>query len=183
MGRSLVEAACLQGAEVRVITGPVNLTYAPWAQVFSVRSAGELLAAVQAHLDWAEVLIMAAAVADYVPREYRGSKIKKGSQALKALELASSPDILATIAPDKGARVFVGFAAETDDVAGQGLDKLRRKGLDLIVANQVGKEGTGFAAETNTGLIITSGGTQEPFERMDKGELARRILDHVRDRL
>jgi len=180
MGAALVEAACLRGAEVTVVSGPVALEFAPWARVINVRSASEMLAAVKDTLAGHDVLIMAAAVADYVPKEYRDRKIKKGRSEMTALELRPSPDILATIKPLKGKRFFVGFAAETNDLKENALGKMKRKGLDMIVANRVGEEGSGFASNTNSGVLITAGGKLEAFEHMEKTLLAHRILDKIR---
>jgi phosphopantothenoylcysteine decarboxylase / phosphopantothenate---cysteine ligase len=180
MGAALVEAACLRGADVTVISGPVNLTYAPWARVVSVRSASEMLAAVQDALPDMDILIMAAAVADYVPKDYRNQKIKKGQARLTSLELSSSPDILATIKGMKDRKYFVGFAAETNDLLENALGKMKRKGLDLIVANRVGEPGSGFASDTNSGVLITSTGGHEVFEHMEKTKLAHTILDEIK---
>jgi phosphopantothenoylcysteine decarboxylase/phosphopantothenate--cysteine ligase len=183
MGTALAEAACLRGAEVKVVSGPVNQPYAPWATVIHVRSSSDMLTAVEANLAEADVLIMAAAVADYLPKHYRARKIKKGDARLSQLELKPSLDILATIKPRKGKKVFVGFAAETNDLLKNARDKMRRKGLDLIVANQVGVEDSGFASDTNSGAIIASSGALNNFEQVEKTDLAHNILDLVRERL
>lgn len=182
MGRAIAEAACLRGADVKVITGPVNIDYPPWAQVVQVRSAGEMLRAVQDNLKDSDVLIMAAAVADYVPLSCREAKIKKGDK-LCSLDLKSSPDILSTIRPEKGEKFFVGFAAETENITGFAREKMTRKGLDMIVANRVGKAGSGFASDTNSGVILTPDGMHDDFEQMDKDALAHKILDLIRERL
>ncbi|HOO38966.1 MAG TPA: bifunctional phosphopantothenoylcysteine decarboxylase/phosphopantothenate--cysteine ligase CoaBC [Deltaproteobacteria bacterium] len=182
MGKALTEAACLRGARVKVISGPVSVDYAPWAQVVDVRSAREMLHAVQESLGDADVLIMAAAVADYVPSVRRDAKIKKGDR-LQSLELSSSPDILSTIKPDKDEKFFVGFAAETENLTDFAKDKMIRKGLDMIVANRVGQAGSGFASDTNSGVILTPEGILDDFEQMGKDSLAHKILDFVRERL
>lgn len=130
MGAALVEAAGLRGARIKVISGPVNREYAPWADVIMVRSAEQMLDAVKDNLSAADVLVMAAAVADYVPETYRTSKIKKGDK-LTSLALKSSPDILSTIRPMKGDKFFVGFAAETNNLSDSARKKLVSKGLDL----------------------------------------------------
>lgn len=183
MGAALAEAACLRGAEVKVVSGPVNQPYAPWATVIQVRSSSDMLSAVEANLAEADVLIMAAAVADYLPKHYRARKIKKGDARLSQLELKPSLDILATIKPRKGKKVFVGFAAETNDLLKNARDKMRRKGLDLIVANRVGVEDSGFTSDTNSGAIIASSGALNNFEQVEKTDLAHNILDLVRERL
>jgi len=179
MGHAITEAACLRGANVKVITGPVNLDYAPWAKVIKVRSAKDMFNAVKEHIEWADVLIMAAAVADFVPSVYRKQKIKKLKSGMYKLELRSSIDILANIKDKKGKRVFVGFAAETNSVEKNAVEKLKAKALDLIIANKVGSKGTGFASDTNTGSIISQTGTVQRFNLMPKHVLAGRILDMV----
>ena len=182
MGAALVEAACLRGARVKVISGPVNREYAPWADVIMVRSAGQMLDAVRDNLNGTDVLVMAAAVADYVPEAYRGSKIKKGDK-LTSLALKSSPDILSTIRPFKDDKFFVGFAAETENLSDAARKKLMSKGLDMIVANRVGESGTGFGSDTNSGLILSEAGVLDHFEQVEKEVLAHRILDFIRERV
>ncbi len=183
MGQAITEAACLRGASVKVITGPVNVNYAPWAKVIEVRSANDMFNAVKEHLDWADVLIMAAAVADFVPSTYKKQKIKKLNSVTYKLELTSSTDILASIKDKKGKKIFVGFAAETNSLEKNAGKKLEAKALDLIVANKVGSKGSGFASDTNTGSIISPSGTVQRFKLMPKQRLANKILDLVAERL
>ena len=182
MGAALVEAAALRGAQVKVISGPVCVEYAPWADVIMVRSAGQMLDAVRENLESADVLIMAAAVADYVPETYRASKIKKGDK-LSAIALKPSPDILSTIKPFKNDTLFVGFAAETENLSDSARGKLINKGLDMIVANRVGEPGTGFAADTNSGLILSREGVLDHFEQVEKEVLAHKIFDFIKERV
>ncbi len=182
MGGALVEAACMRGARVKVISGEVPIEYAPWAEVLMVRSARQMLAAVQDNLKHSDVLIMAAAVADYVPETYRDSKIKKGDR-LSSIPLKSSADILSEIKPMKEERFFVGFAAETENLADSAKDKMVRKGLDMIVANRIGETGSGFASDTNSGIILTPEGVIDDFEQVDKSSLAHKILDFIRERV
>jgi phosphopantothenoylcysteine decarboxylase/phosphopantothenate--cysteine ligase len=182
MGAALVEAAALRGAQVKVISGPVSVEYAPWADVIMVRSAAQMLDSVKESLAGADVLIMAAAVADYVPEIYRESKIKKGDK-LTAIALKSSPDILSTVKPMKDDTFFVGFAAETENLSDSARSKLINKGLDMIVANRVGEPGTGFASDTNSGLILSPEGVLDHFEHVEKEVLAHKILDFIRERV
>ncbi|HDP24419.1 MAG TPA: bifunctional phosphopantothenoylcysteine decarboxylase/phosphopantothenate--cysteine ligase CoaBC [Deltaproteobacteria bacterium] len=182
MGCAIVEAACLRGAQVKVISGPVALSFAPWAEIIQVRTASQMLDAVMEQLQEADVLIMAAAVADYVPSRYSSTKIKKGTKGT-TLELSSSPDILATIRPQKESKVFVGFAAETENIRNYAQEKMRRKGLDMIVANRVGTIGSGFGSDTNSGVVLSPEGVLYDFEHMAKDTLAHKILDFVKERL
>ncbi|MBN1636090.1 MAG: bifunctional phosphopantothenoylcysteine decarboxylase/phosphopantothenate--cysteine ligase CoaBC [Deltaproteobacteria bacterium] len=183
MGAALVEAACLRDARVTVISGPVHLKYAPWAEVIEVRSAREMLNQVNEHLVEADVLIMAAAVADFVPAQISERKIKKSGTGISSLDLAPSPDILSTLIPRKNAKIFIGFAAETESLLDNARQKMESKGLDMIVANQVGRKDTGFASDTNSGVILSPSGIMERFELIEKTDLAHKILDHVKDRL
>lgn len=182
MGAAIVEAACIRGARVKVVSGPVAVDYAPWATVIDVRTAQNMLSAVKENLAEADVLIMAAAVADYTPYTYSKSKIKKGEKTAH-IELTSTPDILATIRTLKENKTFVGFAAETENLKSYAQDKMVRKGLDMIVANRVGEVNTGFASDTNSGVILSPEGVIYDFEHMAKEALAQKILDLVKERL
>jgi len=182
MGAALVEAACIRGARVKVVSGPVMTGYAPWATILDVRSAHDMLSSVKENLPETDVLIMAAAVADYTPHTYSKSKIKKGEKTAH-IELTSTPDILATIRTLKESKIFVGFAAETDNLKSYAQDKMVRKGLDIIVANRVGETSTGFASDTNSGVILSPEGVIYDFEHMEKDVLAHKILDLVKERL
>jgi len=182
MGAAIVEAACLRGARVKVISGPVNMEYPPWATVIDARSAKDMLNAVKENLPDSDVLIMVAAVADYTPKSYSKSKIKKGDK-MPSIEMTSTLDILSTIRPLKEARIFVGFAAETDNLKTYAQDKMIKKGLDMIVANRVGETGSGFAANTNSGVVLSQEGVLYDFEHMAKESLAHKILDLVKEKL
>jgi len=122
-------------------------------------------------------------VADFVPVETNEKKIKKSGTGISKIELSPSPDILSTLIPMKNAKIFIGFAAETESLLDNARQKMESKGLDMIVANQVGHEGTGFASDTNSGAILSPSGIMERFELMEKQDLAHKILDHVKDRL
>jgi len=181
MGAAIVEDACLRGADVTVISGPANLAYAPWANVIPVRSASDMLKAVEDNIDNADVLIMAAAVADFTPSSLSPSKVKKGDKKMACLELKPTKDILLSIKHIKGKKLFIGFAAETDNLLENAMEKMAKKSLDMIIANKVGVEGSGFASDTNTGTILLPG-SSIPFECIDKAVLAGQILDLARDK-
>jgi phosphopantothenoylcysteine decarboxylase / phosphopantothenate---cysteine ligase len=182
MGAAMAEAACLRGAEVTVISGPVNISYAPWAHVVPIRSAREMLEAVKEHIGNSDALIMAAAVADFTPKAPSTSKIKKGDRAMTSLELTPTSDILHTIGTMKEGRIFIGFAAETNDLIKNASAKMKKKSLDVIVANRVGIEGSGFASDTNTGTILMPDG-EFRFEGIQKADLSEKILDLIRGKL
>jgi phosphopantothenoylcysteine decarboxylase/phosphopantothenate--cysteine ligase len=124
------------------------------------------------------VVIKAAAVADYRPIRSQPSKIKK-REAGESLALEPTPDILAEVGRRKGSRILVGFAAETDDLLSNAAAKLARKRLDLIVANVVGRPGSGFDADTNAVTLLHAGGAVEELPLLPKREVADRILDRV----
>jgi len=143
-----------------------------------VRAADEMLRAVQARFSAATIAVFAAAVADYRPADPAAAKIKRGKEPL-TLRLEPNPDILATVAKDKGDRLVVGFAAETDHVAENARKKLTAKNADLIVANDVTADGTGFDVDTNIVTLFSRDARELALPRLAKAEVAQRILDEV----
>jgi phosphopantothenoylcysteine decarboxylase / phosphopantothenate---cysteine ligase len=143
-----------------------------------VRSAQEMLRAVEARFPECTLAIFAAAVADYRVAEPSRSKIKRTPDALM-LRLEPNPDILETAARGKGERLVVGFAAETDGVAENARKKLAQKNADMIVANDVSTDGAGFDVDTNIVTLFSRDGRDLPLPRMSKAEVAQRILDEV----
>jgi phosphopantothenoylcysteine decarboxylase/phosphopantothenate--cysteine ligase len=178
MGYALAEAARRRGAHVILISGPVALQPPADVQVISVRSAEDMYRAVLQHLDQASVVIMAAAVADYRPVQREPQKIKRGAPRL-VLELEQTPDILATISRQKGDRILVGFAAETERLREHARRKLQAKQLDLLVGNDVTRPGAGFDVDTNEAVLFFADGREVPLPLVSKRELADRILDAV----
>jgi phosphopantothenoylcysteine decarboxylase/phosphopantothenate--cysteine ligase len=179
MGFAIAQAAVARGAEVTVVAGSV--TQEPPGCVRTVRatSAEEMRAAVMKEIESATVFIAAAAVSDYRPVNRAANKLKKASAPL-ILELEPTPDILAEISnTKKDGLLVVGFAAETEDVVAHARQKLERKGLDAIVANDVTREGAGFDAETNIVTLITRQGEPVELPLMSKLNAAHRILDTV----
>ena len=178
MGFAVAAAAWRRGAEVTLIAGPTSLA-TPYGVVrIDASTAADMHRAVLDQFDKATVLLMAAAVADFKPAHVAPEKLKKGSGRL-VLELERTNDILADLAPRKGARIVVGFAAETEQVVANAERKLREKNLDLIVANDVAGKETGFAVDTNAVTIIDRDGCHEAVPLMSKDEVAERILDRV----
>jgi phosphopantothenoylcysteine decarboxylase/phosphopantothenate--cysteine ligase len=178
MGFALARAARRRGAEVILITGPTGLPTPRQVQCISVRSAAQMREAVLTHLDKASILLMAAAVSDYRPKQTAPGKIKK-SEWKAVLELERNSDILSEAGDRKGNRILVGFAAETENLLQNAQSKLKEKKLDLIVANDISLPGAGFEVDTNIVKMIDCAGKVEELPLMTKEELADRILDRV----
>ena len=178
MGFAVARAARAAGHEVTLIAGPVSLKTPPGVTRIDVVSARDMLAALRRRVAWCDALVMTAAVADFRPVRRAPRKIHKGGMP-EALRLVRNPDILASLRPRKGARVFVGFAAETDAVLESAAGKLARKGLDLIVANDVTRPGAGFAVETNVVTLLAPGAAPEPLPLLPKAEVARRLVARI----
>jgi phosphopantothenoylcysteine decarboxylase/phosphopantothenate--cysteine ligase len=180
-GFALSQAALDRGAEVVLIAGPVALETPVGARRIDVGTAAEMAEAVWREAEAADVLLMAAAVADYRPAQSQPFKIKRGEGL--ALELIPTVDILAGVAARRASagkpHVIVGFAAETRDLLENAQAKLRAKGLDLIVANDVTEPGAGFAVDTNRVTLIDARGRIEPLPLMSKAAVAEAILDRV----
>ena len=186
MGFAVAEAAAQAGAVVTLVAGPVSLaTPAGVRRRIDVRSAAQMHAAVLEAAAQADIYIGAAAVGDYRPLQVAAHKLKKQAGAALTLQLDENPDILAslsarTVHPASHRLFLVGFAAETHEVASYAQDKLQRKGLDMIAANQVG-EGLGFEAPDNALSLYWPGGTVE-LPRSAKPELARQLFAQVAER-
>jgi phosphopantothenoylcysteine decarboxylase/phosphopantothenate--cysteine ligase len=179
MGYALALMAKRRGGEVVLISGPTSLRPPrPDIRIVSVRTAEEMRKAVSEHLPWSTVVIKAAAVSDYRPKTTLNRKLKKGEREL-SLQLEQTADILAEIGRNKGDRLVVGFAAETDELVANARKKLTEKNLDLIVANDVTRPDAGFEAETNlVKLLFPSGEIREP-RLASKEEVASLILNEI----
>jgi phosphopantothenoylcysteine decarboxylase/phosphopantothenate--cysteine ligase len=180
MGYAIARALRHRGAQVVLISGPTTLEVPRGVQAVQVRSAQEMAAAVDAHFAAAQVIIKSAAVADYRPTVVSMHKVKKRESA-KSLDLERTTDILAGLGKKKGTRLLVGFAAETQDLLANARDKLGRKNLDMIVANDVSSVDTGFASDMNKATILIRGGAAIDVPAMSKQDLADRILDCIAD--
>ena len=178
MGYALAEAALRRGARTILVSGPTDLPVPEGAEWVPVRSTDEMRRAVHERASQANVVIMAAAVADYRPAATMRQKIKRAGEGL-TLELEPTPDILAELGRKKGGQILVGFAAETDRIAENARAKLERKGADMIVANDVTQEGAGFDGETNIVTLFPRDAPEIPLPKMSKFEVANRILDQV----
>ena len=175
MGYAIAEAARDRGASVTLITTPTALNQVAGVEIVNVRSAQQMKDAVVKTAAKTDALIMTAAVADYRPKTTAARKIKKGAGGL-TLELVKTPDILSEV---KGKFVKVGFAAETEDLLANAKKKLASKELDIIVANDVTVNGSGFGADTNKVTILKKDGKPEDLPLMSKRAVADKILDNV----
>ena len=178
MGYALAEAAALRGATVILVSGSVHLPPPPGVTTISVESARQMRDAVLAQFADCDVVIKAAAVADYCVSNQATHKIKKTDDNL-ILKLEKNPDILAELGQLKKNQVLVGFAAETEDLIGHASEKLRRKNADIIVSNDGSLPGAGFYHDTNVVKLLYKDGRVEELPKMSKKALAGVILDRI----
>jgi len=181
MGFALAEAARTRGAQVVLVSGPVDLPAPAGVELVRVDTAEEMLEAALAALPKTRLVIAAAAVSDFKPQHAGKSKLKKDGRQGEALELVRTPDVLASLSEAAGKRrpVFVGFAAETDDLVANAKRKLGGKKLDLVVANWVGRPGSGFGSPDNEAVLVGKTGKPQELPRMSKLAMAHEILDRA----
>lgn len=179
MGYALAEAARAAGWSVDLVTGPVALPEPPGVMVYPVITAAEMLRQTEALFGPCDVLIMTAAVSDWRPKVVAPQKLKKDGAGL-TVEFESVPDILTSLAEERRADQFlVGFAAETENLEGNALDKLERKGCDLIAANSVAGAAGAFGADTNTLILLGRGGFREVLGPASKAAVARQLIAQI----
>lgn len=179
MGYAIASAAHRRGAKVVLVSGPVNLPEPGGVETIRVSSAMEMHEAVMAEAEHADLIIKAAAVADFRPTARGEQKVKKGNSATMMVELQRNPDILAELGENKGKRVLIGFAAETEELLKHAREKLTKKNLDMIVANDVTQEGAGFDSDTNIVRFLSADGKVEELARMSKDSVAGILLDRA----
>ena len=179
-GYALAQAALDEGAEVTLITTPTGLNPPIGARVVRVKSAQDMLDALMN--ESADALVMAAAAADFRPKDTAKDKLKK-RDGIPQIQLEAAPDILKTVASPGGVakrfRVMVGFAAESRDLLQNASEKLKSKGLDFIAANDISADDAGFAVETNRITLLFADGSQENLPLMSKSEAAEKIVAHI----
>ena len=178
MGFALARIAHQRGAEVTLVSGPTALAAPLGVRLCSVRTALEMQQAVLAHYPRATIVVSAAAIADYRPAQIATQKLKKKDGDF-SIPLDRNPDMLAGLGRDKGNRLLVGFATETENVLQNAERKLRSKNLDMIVANDVTQEGAGFAGDTNIVTLLDRTGQQEPLPLMSKDAVAHAVYDRL----
>jgi len=189
MGYALAAEAAARGGDVTLISGPTELSPPAGVQMVRVTTADEMFRATLNQAQGADLVLKAAAVADYRPEARSRAKIKKETLARRTrsggtadrsitLRLLPTPDILEELGRRrKPNQVLVGFAAETGNLEVNALRKLRRKNLDLVIANRIGSEGEGFGSETNRAIIVDRTGRRVELPMMSKADMARAILD------
>ena len=178
MGYAMARVAQQRGAQVSLVSGPTALTPPRGVDFYPVRTACEMQQAVLAAYPQATMVVSAAAIADYRPATVAPHKIKKGAGGL-VIELDRNPDILAGLGQQKGQRLLVGFATETEELVPNAERKLKSKNLDLIVANDVTQEGAGFASDTNIVTLLDRTGRVEPLSQMSKEAVAHAVYDRL----
>lgn len=177
MGYAVARAAMLRGAEVTLIHGPTALPAVPFVEDVPIVSAQDMYDAVTARFAATDVLVMAAAVADYRPAAVSDEKIKKKDGDL-SIPLARTPDILGTIGPQKEGQFLCGFSMETQNMLENSAAKLQKKNLDMVVANNLKVAGAGFGVDTNVVTFLTPDGARE-LPLMSKDDVADAILDEI----
>ncbi len=179
MGYAMARIALRRGARVTLVSGPVSIPAPPDVEFSPVETAGEMEDAVLRLSQDAQIIVMTAAVADYSPAVRAVQKIKKGAPKL-SLDLIQTKDILSQLVKDrKDRQIIVGFCAETQNLRTQALRKIRQKGPDLLIANDVSQSDAGFDVPTNRVLIVSPGGDIESLPLLHKEELAERIWDRI----
>ena len=182
MGYAIAKAAAYRGAEVTLVTGPVAIKPPMFVKVVPVESAEDMFQAVTERSEWADIIIKAAAVADYRPATVSSEKIKKSDDQM-SIGLERTQDILGYLGAHKRDGQFLcGFAMETQDLLENASQKLKKKNADMIVANNLKVTGAGFAGDTNVVTLITENGAEEQ-ELMSKEEVAGVILDKIMEKM
>ena len=181
MGYALARAARMRGAEVTLVSGPTAIKPPRGVALSCVKTAEEMRGTVLAECRQVDVIIKAAAVLDWRPKETAEHKIKKG-RGVQALELVENPDILAELGCSRENHrcLLVGFAAETQDLIANAQEKLKKKNIDLIVVNDVSRQDAGFEADTNAVKIVYRDGRMEELPLMSKEEVANQLLDRIK---
>lgn len=179
MGIEVARAAAQRGAEVVLVLGPTHLAPPPGVRTLSTVSAQDMHDAVIAEAADAQVVVKAAAVSDFRPVDCAPRKVKKGEAQAADCKLEYTTDILAALGSDKGGRILVGFAAETNELMTHAQTKLKNKNLDLLVANDVSSSDAGFAVQTNRVVLLSASGESEELPLMSKEAVAHRLCDRV----
>lgn len=180
MGYALAAVAAERDCEVVLVSGPVNLSVPDNVRLIKVESAAEMAKAVHLEAPDADLVIMAAAVADFTPKQSCNHKIKKTSGNL-TIELEATEDILLTLGKNKPeGQILVGFAAESENLLANAQDKMQRKNLDWIAANDISRKDSGFASDSNTVTLLSKDGKQIEIPMDSKKNIAKQIIEIVK---
>jgi len=183
MGYAIAKAAAMEDADVTLVSCTTALPVPSGVKIIYVHDARELDKAMNAYYEDCDAAVMAAAVSDYRPKVQAAQKIKKEAHDSLTIELTQNPDILFGLGQKKKNQFLVGFAAETNDVIQHGKEKLKRKNLDMLVANDVAMPGAGFNVPTNIASLLYKNGTMEQYPKMTKEELGHIIVEQIADGL
>jgi len=185
MGYAIAKTAEKRGGQVTLVTGPVNIDLPPCVESIKVETCNDMADQMLANLDKADIIIKVAAVADYRPNDPKTSKIKKKNiQGDLSISMTENPDILKLIGEKKTkAQFLVGFAAETDDLKENALLKMKKKNLDMIAANLVGSQDSGFKADTNKVKLFCKDGSSFDIPLLEKEKVANILIDHVIEKM
>jgi phosphopantothenoylcysteine decarboxylase/phosphopantothenate--cysteine ligase len=181
MGYALAEEGIDRGARIILISGPSSLIPPPQAEFYSVETALEMRKRVMEKFSGVDGVLMAAAVSDFRPKLVHKSKIKKNACTSLKLDLVQNPDILKELGPIKKDKLLVGFCVEISSLKEKAEEKLKKKNLDLIVANDITLEGAGFGVDTNIVLLMDRGGEMTSLDRRSKREVAGKVWDKVKE--
>jgi phosphopantothenoylcysteine decarboxylase/phosphopantothenate--cysteine ligase len=182
MGYAIARAAEFRGGDVTLVSGPANIPDPLNVNMVKITSAQEMAQAVFQQSKDCHIIIKAAAVSDYRPKENERHKIKKDNDEMR-LDLAKTQDILKELGKTKADQILVGFAAETRDLERNAGKKLKEKNLDIIVGNLVGDPASGFGTDTNKVTLFFKDGKKESIPEMEKDEVAHLLLDRIVERL
>ncbi len=180
MGYALAEEALRRGAEVVLVSGPANLFPPAGVKLKQIQTADEMKKEVLKHFPKADIVIMSAAVSDFKFAQADSNKVKKEKLG-ENIKIAPTPDILVELGKKKGSKVLVGFAAETENLVDNALEKLKKKGMDLVVANNVQADGVGFESDFNQVSIVFPDGRSVQTDKMTKIEISQIVLDKVEE--
>jgi len=178
MGFAIARALKRRSADVTLVTGPTAVSMPEGVKCVKVKTAEQMALEVNTCFEDMDIIIKSAAVADYRPKEVSSEKIKKEGSGI-VLDLEKTSDILSELGKKKGKRILVGFAAETENLLANATEKLKKKNLDMIVANDVSRSDVGFGAEDNQVTLILRDGTSESLPKMGKDEVADVLLNRI----
>jgi phosphopantothenoylcysteine decarboxylase/phosphopantothenate--cysteine ligase len=178
MGFAIARALKRRGADVTLVTGPTAVSMPEGVKCVKVKTAEQMALEVNTCFEDMDIIIKSAAVADYRPKEVSSEKIKKEGSGI-VLDLEKTSDILSELGKKKGKRILVGFAAETENLLANATEKLKKKNLDMIVANDISRSDVGFGAEDNQVTLVLQDGTSESLPKMGKDEVADVLLDRI----